>query len=59
MKCTFCGEDFKENGVGCEWRQGRCPHRLPLINPHAFRFYNLFQWIKGLFKSKGCDCGHH
>lgn len=50
MKCDFCGENVKLNGADCDWRQGRCPHRPPMINPHAFRFYNLIQWLKGIFK---------
>ena len=59
MKCNHCGGEEKLNGIDCDWNQGRCPHRPPLINEHSFRFYNLIQWVKGLFKSKGCDCGHH
>ena len=47
MKCNACGEEVK---LGCNWRQGRCPHSMPLINPHSFRFYNLVQTIKGWFK---------
>lgn len=49
MKCETCGENLKEKGYGCDWRQGRCPHREPLVNPHSFRFYNLIQSIKNLF----------
>ena len=47
MKCNYCGDDVK---IGCDWRQGRCPHR-PVTDYH-FRFYNLLQFIKGLFKGK-------
>jgi hypothetical protein len=50
MKCDHCGESIKEGGVGCDWRQGRCPHRTPLINPHSFRYLNLINSIKQLFK---------
>ena len=54
-KCTHCGETVKENGVGCDWQQGRCPHRPAMIDDilldnYKARFYNLIQWIKGLFK---------
>ena len=52
MKCPACGENVKEQGVDCDWRQGRCPHRLPMIDTHAFRYYNLIQFIKQLFKGK-------
>jgi hypothetical protein len=55
MKCNTCGEELKENGVGCDWRQGRCPHRSPLFNEivldnYKMRYYNLIQAIKNLFK---------
>ena len=55
MKCNFCGEDVKENGLGCDWRQGRCPHRGAAFNEivvdnYKMRFYNLIQAIKKLFK---------
>ena len=58
MKCHACGENIKENGVGCDWRQGRCPHRLPIINSHSLRFYNLWQTIKNFFTKDDCNCGH-
>jgi hypothetical protein len=48
MKCDYCGENIK---MDCNWRQGRCPHIPPMINPHSFRFYNLLQTIKGWFKN--------
>jgi hypothetical protein len=47
MKCDYC---MKEVTPDCDWRQGRCPYRPPLISEHSFRFYNLIQFIKGLFK---------
>jgi hypothetical protein len=55
MKCNHCGETVKEQGIGCDWRQGRCPHRSPMFNEivldnYKMRFYNLIHWIKGLFK---------
>jgi hypothetical protein len=52
MKCDTCGENFKENGVGCDWRQGRCPHRLPILTDYHFRYLNLIQWVRELFKNK-------
>lgn len=55
MKCDHCGETVKEGGLSCDWNQGRCPHRPPMIDEimldnYRARFYNLIQWIKGLFK---------
>ena len=49
MKCKACGEEVK---INCDWRQGRCPHRSPMLNltDYHFRFYNLLQTIKGWFK---------
>jgi hypothetical protein len=52
MKCDTCGETIKSN---CDWRQGRCPHRSPLIDEmildaYRSRFLNLFNKIKNLFK---------
>jgi hypothetical protein len=54
-KCNTCGEDLKKNGVGCDWRQGRCPHRNPMFNiivldNYKMRYYNLIQTVKGWFK---------
>ncbi len=49
-KCNACGYEIKENGVGCELTQGRCPHRTPMLTDYHFRYYNLVQWIKGIFK---------
>ena len=28
-KCNTCGDEIR---VDCDYRQGRCPHRPPLIN---------------------------
>jgi len=28
-KCNTCGDEIR---VDCDYRQGHCPHRLPLIN---------------------------
>ena len=47
MKCNACGEDTVKK-INCDWRQGRCPHR-PVTDYHM-RFYNLIQFIKGLFR---------
>jgi hypothetical protein len=54
MKCDHCGESVKEGGVGCDWRQGRCPHRHPIFNEivldnYKMRYYNLIQSIKRWF----------
>jgi len=47
MKCDACGEEVK---LGCNWRQGRCPHRQPMLTDYHFRFLNLVDFFKGLFK---------
>ena len=56
MKCETCGENIKKNGLGCDWRQGRCPHRSPMFNEivlskYKIRFYNLMTALKGWFKN--------
>ncbi len=61
--CNSCGEEIKEGGVGCDWRQGRCPHRSPMFNEivkskYKMRFYNLMKSIGNIFKKGDCDCGH-
>lgn len=48
-KCTSCGEIVKENGVGCDWQQGRCPYRNPFLTEYHFRYLNLFNAVKKLF----------
>lgn len=52
MRCNTCGKKFKENGVDCDWRQGRCPHTPPMINLDRFKtkYYNMKQIIKGWVK---------
>jgi hypothetical protein len=50
IKCDTCGEDLKDSGVGCDWRQGRCPHRQPMLTDYHYRYYKLLQTIKGWFK---------
>ena len=52
MKCTHCGDEVKENGVGCDWRQGRCPHRYPYLTDYHLRFYNLIEYFRNFFKGK-------
>jgi hypothetical protein len=52
MKCNVCGEQLKENGINCDWNQGRCPHRTPMLTEYHFRYLNLMNWIKSLFKGK-------
>ena len=47
MKCNTCNKDYSPS---CDYRQGRCPMRPPMLTNYHFRFYNLFQTIKGLFK---------
>ena len=55
MKCDHCGDEIKAN---CDWRQGRCPHREPLITDYHKRFYNLMTAIKNFFTKDDCNCGH-
>jgi hypothetical protein len=55
MKCNICGDEVKTN---CDWRQGRCPHRTPLLTEYHFRYVNLWQSIKEWFRKDDCDCGH-
>lgn len=45
--CQTCKKDYSPD---CDWNQGRCPHRPPMIDTHHLRFYNLIKFIKGLFK---------
>lgn len=51
-KCNSCGEQIKDNGVGCDWNQGRCPHRMPMLTSYHFRFLNLIDAIRSIFKNK-------
>ncbi len=46
-KCSICGEQYTPS---CDWNQGRCPHHLPMLTNYHFRYYNLWQTIKGFFK---------
>ena len=46
-KCNTCGNEYSPS---CDWRQGRCPHHRPMLTNYHFRFYNLIQTIKGIFK---------
>ncbi len=47
MKCETCGKTIE---IGCDWQQGRCPHRSPLLTLHNMRFYLLMEQIKKWFK---------
>lgn len=54
MKCNHCGEDTVKK-INCDWRQGRCPHRPPilddiLLDNYKARYYNLIKSIQQLFK---------
>jgi hypothetical protein len=41
VTCDHCGEIPTSN---CDWRQGRCPHREPMIRPETIRkFFNFFK----------------
>ena len=46
-KCDTCGEEIT---IDCDWRQGRCPHRAPMLTNYHFRYVNLAKFIKNLFK---------
>lgn len=50
MKCNACGLTIKENGIGCDWNQGRCPHRAPFLTDYHFRYLNLINSIRNFFK---------
>lgn len=55
MRCEKCGYNIEESLSSCDWNQGRCPHRPPIINQtvvdnYKKRFYNLLIAIKGWFK---------
>ena len=45
-KCTTCGNEIKLN---CDWQQGRCPHRTPMISTKIIqtRIQNLLDFFKG------------
>jgi len=47
MKCNVCNNEVTAT---CDWMQGRCPHRSTILTDYHFRFYNLKEFIKGLFK---------
>lgn len=49
MKCDHCGEDTVKK-IQCDWQQGRCPHRPAMLTDYHFRYLNLINFIKGLFK---------
>ena len=49
QKCNTCGLEIQPN---CEWQQGRCPHRAPLLTDYHFRYLNLFNLIRNFFKRK-------
>jgi hypothetical protein len=55
MRCPTCSDEIKAD---CDWRQGRCPHRTPLLTDYHFRYVNLWQSIKNWFNKGECDCGH-
>jgi hypothetical protein len=40
-RCSIC---YKVPTTDCDWRQGRCPHRNPVINNIVIRnFLNFFK----------------
>lgn len=55
IKCDYCMKDVSPD---CDWRQGRCPYREPMITDYHKRFYNLIEFFKKLFTKDDCDCGH-
>ena len=51
-KCNYCGKTVKFNGFDCDWQQGRCPHKPPMIDVSVFdkyktKAYTFLQKIKG------------
>jgi hypothetical protein len=55
MRCSTCGDEIKAD---CDWRQGRCPHRMPILTDYHFRYVNLLRSIKNFFTKDDCNCGH-
>ena len=52
MKCEICGKEYSPD---CDYRQGRCPHRPPLLDSilldnYKARYYNLYNSLKHFFK---------
>jgi len=46
-----CDTCMKSVTPDCEWHQGRCPHRKPMIDEimldnYKARFYNLLNWFR-------------
>lgn len=40
-RCSICRETPRPD---CDWRQGRCPHRDPMISQSVIRnFFNFFK----------------
>jgi len=49
-KCSICYEPIKP---GCDWNQGRCPHRPAMIiinDTYKSRYLNLINSFKDWFK---------
>ena len=43
-RCSIC---YKIPTPACDWRQGRCPHREPIIGQAVIRnFFNFFKRSK-------------
>ena len=56
-KCNYCGKTVKFNGFDCDWQQGRCPHKPPMIDVSVFdkyktKAYTFLQKIKGYQNDK-------
>jgi hypothetical protein len=52
IQCDYC---MKEVTPDCDWHQGRCPYRKPMIDEimldtYKSRYYNLLNSIRNLFK---------
>jgi hypothetical protein len=48
-KCSTCRQQPRPD---CDWNQGRCPHRVSMLDqiladPYRSRFYNLFRLFTG------------
>ena len=48
-KCRICLQPPEPD---CAWRQGRCPHRMNMLDqiladPYRSRFYNLVKFFTG------------
>ena len=49
-RCSICGQ---VPTPACDWQQGRCPHRVSMLDmimnsSYKTRFFNLLKFFKGI-----------